>query len=215
VSARNTVCPVPEAVEFHYQPGDRFLVLFAVLHGKTFPVKVDLKWAGAGISHYSPEHGCFMLTRGRKGKLATEGDTYWDWARRRAGMFTATRPMAERLISVLWGKQITLDEWPADEAPLLVGAQLTEHAILFSLQGHTAFSVPRGITSLKLDGFDPNVPLPRMRLLTVTVQRKEGMFQHELRVDTESEEGKAALAALGAPGYMPKEEVQPFRVAAA
>lgn len=93
--------------------------------------------------------------------------------------------------------------------PRLIGATLTDTAITFHLKGYTPLRVPRDITGVWFGGFDPNTPLPRMRVLTISVARPEGLQMHEVQVDTQSEEGRAALAALGLPGYTPLEGFRP------
>ncbi|MFC3833865.1 MULTISPECIES: hypothetical protein [Deinococcus] len=217
MSPRSATRPLPEVVEFRYRPRLQHLVLFVAYLGRTFPMKIDLKRAGAGLYSYSDQFGTLLLSRGRKGKAASSGATRRDAYHGSLGIFTARRELAERLLSLLWQEPISLELWPPDQdtTPRLIGAALTDTAITFKLDGYTPLRVPRGITGVWLSGWDPTFPAPRVRVLTISVERPEGTQMYEVEVDTGSENGRAALVALGLPGYAPQEEVQPFRLAAA
>lgn len=204
MSTRNTTRPLPEITAFRYRPGDRYLLLFLAYQGKSFPLRIDLKWAGAGLYSYAPNYGTLMFSRGRKGKPATEGTVFMDHMANTVGHFTATRAMAERLLLLLWGQPITLDEWPADAVPQVTGATVTEEAITVTLCGYTPLRVPRVGTRLRVYWEDtPHASLARL------VVRVKGRRALTVMVDTESSEGQAALTALGFPGYAPREGVRP------
>lgn len=205
MSTRNVTRPVPEVVAFRYQPGSRDLLLFLAFKGKTFPMRIDLKWAGAGLYSYSPHYRLLMFSRGRKGKPATEGTVFMDHMANTAGHFTATRTMAEDLLALLWGERITLDAWPPDAVPQVIGVTLTDHAITLALHGHTPLRVPREGTGVWLSMGDPTGS-PRVRRLSIQVQGREAITS--LCVDMESPEGQAALTALGFLGYAPGEDVR-------
>lgn len=207
MSTRNMTRALPEVVSFRYRPQApraQCLILTVMYQGRTFPMKVDLKWAGSGIAHYSAEFGSFMLTRGRKGKAATEGETLWDGVRGYAGLFTATRQMAEHLISLLWGEQITLDGWPDDVLPRVTGATTTEEAITITLDVDAPLALPRIGTRMRLIWeYKSEDPIAKL------VIRRHGQPRICLDVNTESDEGRAALTALGFLGYAPVEGVRP------